>query len=158
MAPGYPRSLQYVRGMEPYRRTAHTRFDLKYHFVWITKYRKKWLRADVAVRLRQIVRDICSELEVEILKGHVSQDHVHLFVSCPPHVSPSYLMQRIKGKSSRRLLQQFSHLNKACWGRHLWARGFFVASSGVITDEAILESIRTQDVTKEDGDFQVDDE
>ena len=104
------------------------------------------------------MRDICSELEVEILKGHVSQDHVHLFVSCPPHVSPSDLVQRIKGKSSRRLLQQFSHLNKACWGRHLWARGFFVASSGVITDEAILEYIRTQDVTREDGDFKVDDE
>ena len=144
--------------MEHYRRTAHTRFDLKYHFVWITKYRKKWLRADVAVRLRQLVRDICSELEVEILKGHVSGDHVHLFVSCPPHVSPSYLMQRIKGKSSRRLLQQFSHLSKECWGRHLWARGFFVASSGVVTDEAILEYIRTQDATKEDGDFRVDDE
>ena len=144
--------------MEHYRRTAHTRFDLKYHFVWITKYRKKWLRADGDVRLRQIVRDICSELEVEILKGHVSKDHVHLFVSCPPDVSPSYLMQRIKGKSSRRLLQQFSHLNKECWGRHLWARGFFVASSGVITDEAIMESIRTQDVTKEDGDFKVVDE
>jgi putative transposase len=67
-------------------------------------------------------------------------------------------MQRIKGKSSRKLWQQFSHLNKECWGRHLWARGFFVASSGVITDEAIMEYIRTQDVTKEDGDFKVDDE
>ena len=144
--------------MEHYRRTAHTRFDLKYHFVWITKYRKKLLRADVGVRLRQIVREICSELEVEILKGHVSSDHVHLFVSCPPHVSPSYLMQRVKGKSSRELLQQFSHLNKQCWGRHLWARGFFVASSGVVTDEAIIEYIRTQDVTKEDEDFRVDGE
>jgi putative transposase len=55
--------------MEHYRRTAHTRFDLKYHFVWITKYRKKLLRADVAVRLRRLVRDICAELEVEIVKG-----------------------------------------------------------------------------------------
>src|SRR3954454_10520568 len=144
--------------MEHYRRTAHTRFDIKSHLVWITKYRKKLLRGDVGLRLRQIVRTICAELEVEILKGHVSKDHVHLFVSCPPHVSASSLMQRIKGKSSRRLLPQFSHLNKACWGRHLWARGFFVASSGVITDEAILEYIRTQDVTREDGDFQVDDE
>ena len=61
----------------------HTRFDLKYHFVWITKYRKKLLRADVAVRLRQIVREICSELEVEIIKGHVSKDHVHLFDPAP---------------------------------------------------------------------------
>ena len=105
--------------MEHYRRTAHTRFDLKYHFVWITKYRKKLLGGDVGLRLRKQVRDICSE--VEIIKGHVSRDHVHLFVSCPPHVSPSYLMQRVKGRTSRKLLQQFSHLNKECWGRHLWA-------------------------------------
>src|SRR3954447_23529801 len=143
--------------MEHYRRTAHTRFDLKYHFVWITKYRKKFLQADVGVRLRPIVREIGSELEVAILKGHVSVDHVHLFVSCPPHVSPSYLMQRVKGKTSRRLLQQFSHLNEACWGRHLWARGLFVASSGNVTDEVIMEYIRTQDVTKDDGDFRVKD-
>jgi putative transposase len=116
------------------------------------------LQANVRARLRQLVRDICSELEVEIIKGHISKDHVHLFVSCPPQISASYLMQRIKGKSSRKLLQQFSHLNKQRWGRHLWARRFFVASSGVITDEAIIEYIRTQDVGEKDGDFRVDDE
>ena len=126
--------------------------------MWITKYRKKLLRGDVAIRLRQLVRDICAELEVEILKGHVSKDHVHLFVSCPPQVSASYLMERIKGKSSRKLLQQSSHLNKECWGRQLWARGFLVASSGVVTDEAIIESIRSQEISKEDGDFRVDEE
>ena len=98
--------------MEHYRRTAHTRFDIKFHLVRITKYRNKLLQADVGVRLRQLVRDICSELEVEILKGHVSKDHVHLFVSCPPHVSPSYLMQRINGKTSRKLLIENKDLNK----------------------------------------------
>ena len=67
-------------------------------------------------------------------------------------------MQRIKGKSSRKLLQEFSHLNKQCWGLHLWARGFFVASSGVITDEAIIEYIRTQDVMNADEDFRVEGE
>jgi putative transposase len=144
--------------MEHYRRTGHTRFDIEFHPVWITRYRKKLLRADVGVRLRQLVRHICSEPEVEIIKGHVSKDHVHLFVSCPPHVSASYLMQRIEGKTSRRLLQQFSHPNKQCWGRHLWARGFSLASSGVVTDEAIIEYIRTQGVSKSDGDFRVDDE
>ena len=142
--------------MEHYRRTAHTRFDIKYHLVWITKYRKTLLRGDVGLRLRQIVRTICAELEVEILKVHVSQDHVHLFVSCPPHVSASYLMQRVKGKSSRILLREYSHLNKACWGRHLWARGFFVASSGNVTDEVIMQYIETQELTKEDDDFRVD--
>src|SRR5262249_60457467 len=120
--------------------------------------RKTLLWADVACRLRQLVRDICAELEVEILKGPVSQDHVHRFVSGPPHVSASSRMQRIQGKSSRGLLQPFSHLNKECWGRPLWARGFFVASSGVVTDEAIIESIRSQEISQEDGDFRVDDE
>ena len=81
--------------MEHYRRTAHTRFDLKYHFVWITRYRKKLLGGDVGLRLRKHVRDICSELEVEIIKGDVSRDHVHPFVSCPPHVSPSYRTQDV---------------------------------------------------------------
>jgi putative transposase len=79
-------------------------------------------------------------------------------VSRPPHVEASYLMQLIKGKTSRKLLQQYSHLNKQCWGRHVWARGFFVASPGVVTDEAIIEYIRTQDVEKGDGDFRVEDE
>ncbi len=65
-------------------------------------------------------------------------------------------MQRVKGKSSRILLREYSHLNKACWGRHLWARGFFVASSGNVTDEVIIEYIRTQELTKDDDDFKVD--
>ena len=85
--------------MEHYRRTAHTRFDIEFHLMWITKYRKKLLRGEVGVRLRQIVRTICAEMEVEILRSHVSADHVHLFVSCPPQVSASYLMQRVKGSS-----------------------------------------------------------
>jgi putative transposase len=95
-------------------------------------------------------------LEAEILEGHISSDHVHPSVSCPPHVSASYLMQRMKGKSSRALMQEFSHLKKHCWGRHLWARGFFVASSGNVTDEVIMEYIRTQEMAKEDDDFRVD--
>jgi putative transposase len=142
--------------MEHYRRTAHTRFDIKFHLVWITKHRKKLLRGHVGLRLRQIVRTICAELEVEILKGHVSGDHVHLFVSCPPHVSASDLVQRLKGKSSRKLMQEYGHLSKLCWGRHLWARGFFVASSGNVTDEVIMEYIRTQEQAKGDDDFRVE--
>jgi REP element-mobilizing transposase RayT len=104
------------------------------------------------------VRDICTEREVEIRKGPVSKDHVHRFVSGPPPVSASCLMPRIQGTSSRKRLQPFSHRNTECWSRHLGARGFFGASSGVVTEEAIRESIRTQDVSKEDGDFRVDDE
>ena len=143
--------------MEHYRRTSHTRFDIKLHFVWITKYRKPLLRGVVGERVRDMTRTICAEFEVEILKGHVSQDHVHLYVSCPPHISPSQLMQRIKGKTSRKLQMEFQHIRKQCWGRHVWARGFFVASSGNVTDEVIREYIETQDIEKNDDDFRVSD-
>ncbi len=104
------------------------------------------------------LRSNCAEREVEILKRHVSKDHIHLFVSGPPHVSARDLMQRIKGKSSRKLMPQFSHRNKECWGRPLCARGFFVARSGVVTDDAIRTYIRAQDISKKDEAFRIDDE
>ena len=142
--------------MEHYRRTAHTRFDITSHLVWITQYRTKLLGGDVGLRRRPIVRTICAAPEVEILKGHVSRDHVHRFGSCPPHVSPRHPMQRVQGTGSRRLLPAFSPLNKPCWGRHLRARGFFVARPGHVTDAVIMESIRTQPMAREDDDFRVD--
>jgi putative transposase len=134
--------------MEHYRTGPHTRFDLKYHFVWVTKYRKKVLAGEVGQRVRDLIREICRTNEVEILEGAVSADHVHILVSCPPNLSASKLMQYIKGKSSRKLLMEYKHLQKQYWGRHLWARGYFVASSGNVTDEAIMAYIRTQDGTE----------
>ena len=134
--------------MEHYRRTAHTRFDIKYHFVWVTKYRKPVLTGEVGSRLRDLVREICRTHEIEILQGAVSRDHVHVLLSCPPNISPSKAMQYIKGKTSRKLMMEFKHIQKQYWGRHLWARGYFVASSGNVTDEAIMEYIRHQDGTE----------
>ncbi len=136
--------------MERYRTGAHSRFDLKYHFVWIPKYRKPILSGEVGVRLRYLVREICRTLEIEILEGSVSSDHVHVLLSCPPNLSPSKIMQAIKGKTSRKLLQEFKHLQKQYWGRHLWARGYFVATSGNVTDEVIREYIRQQEGTEPD--------
>jgi putative transposase len=66
-------------------------------------------------------------------------------------------MQRVKGKSSQHLKQDNSHLKEQCRGRDVWARGSFVASSGNVTDEVIMESNRTQDMAKDDDDFQVED-
>ena len=134
--------------MENYRTGAHTRFDIKYHFVWVTKYRKAVLTGEVGVRLRDLVREICRTHEIEILQGSVSRDHVHVLLSCPPNLSPSKVMQYIKGKSSRKLMMEFRHIQKQYWGRHLWARGYFVASSGNVTDEVIMEYIRLQEDTE----------
>ena len=144
--------------MENYRTGSHSRYDLKYHFVWVTKYRRKVLTGEVGKRVRSLVREVCRTHEIEILQGAVSQDHVHVLLSCPPTMSPSKIMQYIKGKSSRKLMMEFRHIQKQYWGRHLWARGYFVASSGNVTDEAIAEYIRGQDGTEpSDGDdnFQV---
>jgi putative transposase len=134
--------------MEHYRTGSHSRFDIKYHFVWVTKYRKSILTGEVGIRLREIVREVCRTNEIEILQGAVSSDHVHVLLSCPPSLSPSKIMQYIKGKSSRKLLMEFKHLQKQYWGRHLWARGYFVASSGNVTDEVIMEYIRQQEGTE----------
>ena len=145
--------------MENYRISSHARFDLKYHFVWITKYRKPVMRGEVAIRARELIREICQANEIEILRGHVAKDHVHLFVSAPPDMSPSKIMQAIKGKTSRKLMMEFSHISKMFWGRHLWARGFFVASSGNVTDEVVMEYIRLQEgeLPRHDEAFRVED-
>jgi putative transposase len=127
-----------------YRKTSHGVYDLKYHVVWITKYRKPVLRGEIAKRLRELVRQTCKQQDVYILSGHVAVDHVHLLVSVPPNVSVSELMQRIKGRSSRKMLQEFGELNRQFWGRHLWARGYFAASSGNVTDEVIKQYIESQ--------------
>jgi len=137
--------------MQNYRKTSHSTYDCKYHIVWITKYRKKVLVGLVAERVRELLRGICKEHEVEILKGHVSRDHVHLFVSVPPHLAISKLVQYLKGKSSYKLLMENSLLSKTFWGRHLWGRGYFVATSGNITDEIIMDYIDNQEGKEQDG-------
>ena len=142
--------------MAEYRHGAHSVFEIHLHLVWTTKYRKPVLVGPVGLRLRELIREICGAADVHILKGHVSKDHVHLLVSIPPQVTISRLVQRLKGKSSRRLMQEYSHLRKLCWGRHLWARGFFVASSGNVNDEVIMEYIRAQEQAKGDDDFRVE--
>ena len=141
--------------MENYRKTSHSLYDCKYHIVWITKYRKKVLVGLIADRIRELIRYICKEYDVEIIKGHVSKDHVHLFVSVPPHMSISKLVQYLKGKSSYKLMQENKQISKEFWGRHLWGRGYFVATSGNVTDEVIMEYIKNQDVEKADEDFRI---
>ena len=144
--------------MKNYRKTSHSVYDIKYHLVWITKYRKPMLTGPIAKRLRELIREICRTMDIEILKGHISKDHVHLLVSVPPYHSVSTVLKRIKGKTSRRMLSESRILAKQCWGRHLWARGYFAASSGNVTDEVIAQYIelQTHPERDRDDDFTVD--
>jgi REP-associated tyrosine transposase len=145
--------------MDDYRHGAHSVFEIHLHLVWVTKYRKPVLVGAVGVRLRELVREICGEQDVPILKGHVSKDHVHLLVSIPPQVTISRLVQRLKGKTAYKMLHEFGPLKKQFWGRHLWARGYFCCSSGNVTDAVVAEYIANQgkpgpeDFRVEEGDF-----
>lgn len=119
-------------------------YDLKYHLVWITKYRKPVLRGEIGRRVRDLIRQTCVQLDVQILSGAVQPDHVHLLVSVPPNISVSGLMQRIKGRSSRKIMEEYNEMRHQFWGRHFWARGYFAASSGNVTDEMIKQYIEQQ--------------
>ena len=98
--------------MEKYRRSSHSRFDIKYFSVWVTKYRRSILAGEVGTRVRDLVREVCRTYEIEILQGSVSPDHVHVLLSCPPNLSLSKIMQYIKGKTSRKLMLEFKHVQK----------------------------------------------
>lgn len=139
--------------MQSYKSVSHTRYDIKYHIVWITKYRKPIMEGAIADRLRELVRQICQQNEVTIIKGHISKDHIHILVSCSPSLAVSRLVQKLKGASSHKLFSEFAHLRKQYWGQHLWSRGYFVATTGTITDEIIKEYIENQDSTQPDDDF-----
>ena len=102
--------------MAEYRHSGHAVCDIKYHLVWITKYRYKILRGEVAERARDLIRQICHAREVVIVRGSVSPDHIHMLVSAPAHMAPSKLVQYIKGRSSRRLQEEFPSLRKRYWG------------------------------------------
>ena len=144
-----------------YRKTAHSVYDLKYHIVWITKYRKPILRGAIGKRVRDLILQTCTSLDVYIVKGHVAKDHVHLLVSVPPKLSVSELVKRLKGRSSRKMLQEYDELRREFWGRHFWARGYFAASTGNVTDEIVAEYIEKQSRITPDGqdqDFHVEEE
>ena len=143
--------------MTEYRHGAHTVFRIHLHIVWVTKYRKPVMTGEVGLRLRELLREICGTAEVTVIKGHVAKDHVHLFVSVPPQVTTSRLVQNLKGKSSYKMMHEFPHLRKKFWGRHLWARGYFCVSSGNVTDEVIKEYIEQQS-DDQDADFRVEGE
>ena len=144
--------------MKQYRKASHCVYDLKYHVVWITKYRKPVLGKEIGTRVRDLIRMICASLDVEIVKGSIRREHVHLLVSVPPTLAVSRLVQRMKGLTSRKLLQENRGLNKAYWGRHLWSRGYFVASIGDVTEEVIARYIENQQEVErdEDADFKVE--
>ena len=114
-----------------------------YHFVWIPKYRRDLLVEDVAEYIKEVLKTIAKELGCEIIALEVMPDHVHLFISCPPRYSPSYLANYFKGKSARLVLKKFPELRKYTKGK-LWTRSYFVSTAGIVSSETIRKYIEEQ--------------
>ena len=138
-----------------YRRVSHSLYDLKYHAVFCTKYRYRILTGSVASRTRELIREICATNYVDIVSGSLSPDHTHLLISVPPSMSLSKIVQYIKGKSSRKLLQEFDHLKKRYWGQHLWARGYFAVTVGNVNTEDVQRYIENQEEHHQKDDFKI---
>ena len=123
--------------MTEYSKSSHTVFHHRYHIVWITKYRKRVLSGDLRLRIREIIAQAAEDKGVRIVNGVLSSDHVHMFVEIPPHVSVRDFVKIVKGRSSKKIQQEFPHIQKQYWGRHFWGRGYFSTTSGNVTDEVI---------------------
>ena len=144
--------------MRPYKKTSHTVYDLKVHLIWITKYRYRVLTKDVGIRTRDLVRQVCDKNNIEIIKGNVSKDHVHLYISYPPKLSVSDIVKWLKGRTSRKIQEEFPQLGKRYWGKHFWAIGYAAFSSGHVTDEMIKEYLENHEKhpNHNDDDFKVE--
>ena len=121
-----------------FRREDHALFQIRSYAIlplvsrrWVTKYRYKVLQGPMRERIRDIIMQTCQEMGVHIVKGVLGRDHVHMFLSIPPKLSLSDVMQRIKGRSSRRIQMEFPELRKRYWGRRFWARGDFQPPLGM---------------------------
>ena len=102
--------------MRRYRLGSHAKYDLKVHLVWCPKYRKRVLTGQVAIRVRDLLRQVAAENELQIISGKVAADHVHLFISYRAHQNISQIVQWLKGTSARIMFQEFPHLKKQYWG------------------------------------------
>jgi len=131
--------------MSPIKRTSHAVYDLKYHMVWVPKYRKMILKGELAKRVREAFAEIAERYEFEIDTMEVKDDHVHLFLSAPPRYSPAAIVQMIKSISAKMVFKEFPEVKKQLWGGEFWSDGYFVRSVGdKVTSEIIRRYIKYQ--------------
>ena len=130
--------------MKRLKSTAHTRYDLRYHFVFIPRYRKRILVGEIAKRIGGMIRFCCQLYGWEILELAVQKDHVHLYLGSQPRWSPSTIMNKIKGGTSKKIKKLFPKLHEVYWGSTFWADGYMVKSVGDIADKVISNYIKNQ--------------
>ncbi len=128
-----------------FKRLSHSLYECKYHIVFCPKYRYRIRRGEVAQYTTQLIHHLCRQKElVEVLEVNVRPDHVHLILVIPPKYAVSSIMGFLKGKLALRLLQQYEHLGRKYWGRHLWARGYCVSTIG-LDEEQMRKYVQWQE-------------
>ena len=126
---------------------SHTRWNCKYHIVFIPKYRRKAIYGKLRSDIGAILRQLCEYKDVEIIEAHAMPDHIHMLVKIPPKLSVSAFMGYLKGKSSLMIFEKHSNLKYKYGNRNFWAKGYFVSTVGLNT-EVVKEYIKNQE--KED--------
>ena len=126
---------------------SHTRWNCKYHIVFIPKYRRKEIYGKLRSDIGQIIRQLCSYKGVEIMEAHAMPDHIHMLVRIPPKIAVSNFMGYLKGKSSLMIFERHANLKYKYGNRNFWAKGFFVSTVGLDTKK-VQAYIRDQE--KED--------
>ena len=126
---------------------SHTRWNCKYHIVFIPKYRRKEIYGKLRSDIGQIIRQLCSYKGVEIIEAYAMPDHIHMLVRIPPKIAVSNFMGYLKGKSSLMIFERHANLKYKYGNRNFWAKGFFVSTVGLDTKK-VQEYIRDQE--KED--------
>lgn len=136
--------------MKEYQSLCHTKWDCKYHVVFIPKRRKKMIFGAIRKHLGEILRELAEHKECRIVEGHLMGDHVHICISIPPKHSVSYVVGYIKGKSAISIARRFAGKAKNFTGENFWARGYFVTTIG-LDEEMVRAYVRDQD--KEDAHY-----
>ena len=126
---------------------SHTRWNCKYHIVFIPKYRRKEIYGKIRTDIGQIIRQLCAYKDVEIIEAHAMPDHIHMLVRIPPKIAVSNFMGYLKGKSSLMIFERHANLKYKYGNRNFWAKGFYVSTVGLDTKK-VQEYIRDQE--KED--------
>jgi putative transposase len=130
--------------MNPAESLKHTKWECKYHVVWIPKYRKKSLYQGLRRYLGELLKDLAAQKECKILEGHLVSDHVHILISIPPKYSVSQAVGFIKGKSAIAIARNYMGRRKNFTGQSFWARGYYVSTVGK-DEEAVREYIKHQE-------------
>ena len=130
--------------MARYAKGSHTKHRLKYHLVWIPKYRRRVIQGKIAIRLKRLMYEACKMNGWWISEMSIQTDHVHIVVELPPHISVAEVVRIFKGGTSRVLRKEFPEMEEFLWAESFWADGYFAETVGKVDEEVVKRYIRQQ--------------